>query len=115
MLVSRNSRLRFPVSKLYLFETQVLFWFCLVTQHSSRLPNLSRTIEGPLLAGYKLLNNKFFKDRSFQRYLLLDILTNPVRVTLTKINVNILGKNPLGISLFTYYSLKIKFAPFLKS
>ena len=28
---------------------------------------------------------------------------------------NILRKNPLPISLFTYYSLKIKFVPFLKS
>ena len=28
---------------------------------------------------------------------------------------NILGKNPLPISLFTYYYLKIKFVPFLKS
>jgi len=84
MLVSPNSRLRFPVSKLYLFEAQVLFWFCLVTQHSSRLPNLSTKIEWPLPTGYKLLNNKFFKDRSFQLFLLLDILTNPVRVTLMK-------------------------------
>ena len=47
------------------------------------LPDLSRKIEGPLLAGYKLINNNNnFKDRSFQRYLILDILTNPVRVTL---------------------------------
>ena len=69
------------------------------------LPNLSRKIKGPLLAGYKLINNNNFKDRSFQRYLILDT-TNPVRVTLTK-KGNILGKNPLPVSLFTYYSLKI--------
>ena len=70
------------------------------------LPDLSRKIKGPLLAGYKLRNNNNFKDRSFQWYLILDILTNPVRVTLTK-KGNILGKNPLPVSLFTYYSLKI--------
>ena len=50
------------------------------------LPDLCRKIEGPLLAGYKLRNNNNFKDRSFQWYLILDILTNPVRVTLTKIH-----------------------------
>ena len=71
------------------------------------LPDLSRKIEGPLLAGCKLIiNNNNFKDRSFQPYLILDILTNPVRVTLTK-KGNILGKNPLPVSTFTYYSLKI--------
>ena len=43
---------------------------------------LSRKIQGPLLAGYKFIN--FFNDRFFQRYLVLDILTNPVRVTLMK-------------------------------
>ena len=48
------------------------------------------------------------KDRSFQRYLVLDILTNPDRVTLTK-----KGKM-LPISLFALYPLKIKFVPFLK-
>ena len=69
------------------------------------LPGISRKIEGPLLAGYKLINNNNFKDISF-RYLILDILTNPVTVTLTK-KGNILGKNPLPVSLFTYYSLKI--------
>ena len=70
------------------------------------LPDLSRKIEGPLLARYILINNNNFKDRSFQRYPVLDILTNPVRVTLPK-KGNILGKNPLPVSLFTYYSLKI--------
>ena len=70
------------------------------------LPDLSRKIEGPLLTGYKLINNNNFKDRSFQRYLILDILTNPVRVTLTK-EGNILRKNPLPVLLFTYYSLLI--------
>ena len=54
------------------------------------------------------------KDRSFQRYLVLDTLTNPDRVTLTK-KGKILGKNLLPISLFAYYPLKIKFVPFLKS
>ena len=43
-----------------------------------------------------------------------DILTNPDRVTLTK-KGKILGKIPLTISLFTYYSLKTKFVPYLKS
>ena len=43
-----------------------------------------------------------------------DILTNPNIVTLTK-KGKILGKIPLPISLFTYYSLKVKFVPFLKS
>ena len=43
----------------------------------------------------------------------MDILTNPDRVTLTT-KGNILGKNPKPISLFTYYSLKSKFAPLLK-
>ena len=70
------------------------------------LPDLSRKIEGPLLAGYILINNNNFKDRSFQRYPVLEILTNPVRVTLPK-KGNILGKNLLPVSLFTYYSLKI--------
>ena len=70
------------------------------------LPDLSRKIEGPLLTVYKLINNNNFKDRSFQRYLILDILTNPVRVTLTK-KGNISWKNPLPVLLFTYYSLKI--------
>ena len=71
------------------------------------LPDLPRKIEGPLLTGYKMIHNNNFKDRSFQRYLILDIiLTNPVRVTLTK-KGNILGKNPLPVLMFTYYSLKI--------
>ena len=61
-----------------------------------------------------MVSNNVSNDGSFQRYLVLDILTNPDRVTLTK-KGNILGKNPQPISLFTYYSLKIKFVPFLKS
>ena len=81
---SRTSRLGFRVSKLDLFEARVLFRFCLVTQRSLSLPYLSRKIKGPLLAGYKLINNNFLKDKSFQEYLVMDILTNPVRVTLTK-------------------------------
>ena len=84
MLVSRNSRLGLRVLKLDSFEAQVFFRFCLVTQRSLSLTDLSRKIEGPLLAEYKLRNNNFFKDRSFQRYLVLDILTNPDRGTLTK-------------------------------
>ena len=77
------------------------------------VPDLSRKIEGPLLAGYKLINNNNFKDRSFQRYLILDILTNLVRVTLTE-KGNILGKNPLPVSLLTYYSLYWLICPFPK-
>ena len=84
MLVSRNSRLGFCVLKLDSFKARVLFRFCLVTQRFLSLPNLSRKIEGPLLAGHKLINNNFFKDNSFQQNLVLDILNNPVRVTLTK-------------------------------
>ena len=81
-----NSRLGFRLSKLDLFKARVLFWFCLFIQRSLSLPDLSRKIKGSPLAGckYLLINNNFFKDRSFMRYLVLDILTNPVRVTLTK-------------------------------
>ena len=113
MLVSHSLTLRFRVSKLDSFEARVLFQFCLTTQRSLSLSNLSGKIVGPLVTRYKLINNNNFKDRSFQRYLVLDILTNPVRVTLTK-RGNIVGKNPPPVSLFTYYSLKIKFSPFLK-
>ena len=113
MLVSHSLTLRFRVSKLDSFEARVLFQFCLTTQRSLSLSDLSGKIVGPLVTRYKLINNNNFKDRSFQRYLVLDILTNPVRVTLTK-KGNIVGKNPLPVSLFTYYSLKIKFSPFLK-
>ena len=66
MLVSQNSRLGFCVSKFDLFVARVLFRFCLVTQLSLSLPDYSRKIEGPVLSGYKLINNIFFKDRSFQ-------------------------------------------------
>ena len=113
MLVSHSLTLRFRVSKLDSFEARVLFQFCLTTQRSLSLSDLSEKIVGPLVTRYKLINNNNFKDRSFQRYLVLDILTNPVRVTLTK-KGNIVGKNPPPVSLFTYYSLKIKFSPFLK-
>ena len=113
MLVSHSLTLRFRVSKLDSFEARVLFQFCLATQRSLSLSDLSGKIVGPLVTRYKLINNNNFKDRSFQRYLVLDILTNPVRVTLTK-KGNIVGKNPPPVSLFTYYSLKIKFSPFLK-
>ena len=90
-LVCQKSRLGFRISKLDSFEAWVFFRFCLVTQCSLSLPDLSRKIEGPLLAGYKLVNNNFFKDRSFQQYFILDVLTNAVRVTLTK-KVTVLGK-----------------------
>ena len=73
MLVSQNSRFSFRVSKLDSFEARVLFQFCLVTHRSLSLPNLSRKIERPLLAGYKLINNNFFQDRSFQGCLVLEI------------------------------------------
>ena len=73
MLVSQNSRFSFRDSKLDSFEARVLLQFCLVTHHSLSLPNLSRKIERPLLAGYKLINNNFFKDRSFQGCLVLEI------------------------------------------
>ena len=62
MLVSQNSRLSFGVSKLDSFKARVLFRFCLITQPPLSLPNLSRKIEGPLLAGHKLINNNFLKD-----------------------------------------------------
>ena len=84
MLVSHSLTLRFRVSKLDSFEARVLFQFCLTTQRSLSLSDLSGKIVGPLVTRYKLINNNNFKDRSFQRYLVLDILTNPVRVTLTK-------------------------------
>ena len=61
-----------------------------------------------------MVSNNVIKNRSFHRYLVLDILTDPNRVTHTK-KSNILRKNPLPISLFTRYSsLKIKFASFLE-
>ena len=74
MLVSRNS----------IRSRREFLFFFFVTHGSLSPPNLSRKIEGPLLAGYKLININISKDRSFQQYLVLDILTNPVRVTLTK-------------------------------
>ena len=58
------------------------------------------------------MSNNVTKDRTFQRYLLLDILTNPSIVRLTK-KVTFWGKIHHH-SLFTYYSLKIIFVPFLK-
>ena len=94
------------------FETRFVWGSSIVpvlSHHATlllSLPDLPRKIEGPLLAGYKLINNNNFKDRSFQRYLILGILTNPARVTLTK-KGNISWKNPLPASLFTYYSFKI--------
>ena len=51
-----------------------------------------------------MVSNNFSKDRSFH-------LTE----TYTHKKGNILRKNPLPVSLFTYYSLKIIFVPFLKS
>ena len=53
-----------------------------------------------LLVGVnKSVSNNVSIDRSFQRYLVLDILTNPDRVILTK--KEHFGENPLPISLFT--------------
>ena len=51
---------------------------------------------------------RFAKHSScfFLSLIFLDILTNPFRVTLTQ-KGNILGKDPLPVSLLTYYSLKI--------
>ena len=96
------------------FETRFVWGSSIVpvlSCHATLLlshPDLSRKIARPLLAGYKLINNNNFKDRSFQRYLILDIRTNPVRVTLTK-KGKILRKNPLPVLLFTCYSLRINF------
>ena len=75
------------------------------------LPGVSRKIERPLLAGYKLINNNF-KDRSFQRYLILDILTNPVTHHPNSLKKVTFWRNPLPVSLFTYYSLKINLSLF---
>ena len=63
------------------------------------------------------LSNEFRKDRSLQRYLILEILTNPARVTNKKLTNILPGQNPqpLWNSLFTYYSSQIRFHPFLKS
>ena len=81
MLVSWNSRLGFLISKLDLFEAQVLFRFCLITQRSLSLPDLSRKIERPLLARYKLTTTSskidLSRDALFWRSVVLDILTNP--------------------------------------
>ena len=85
MLVSQNSSLTW----FSCFETRFVRGSSIVPVSSRHtmllfsLPDLSRKIEGLLLAGYKLINNNNFKNRSFQRYLVLDT-TNPVRVTLTK-------------------------------
>ena len=79
------------------FETQFILGSSIVPVLSCHamfllsLSNLSRKIKGPLLTGHKLINNNNLKDRSFQQYLVLDILTNTVIVTLTK-KGNILGK-----------------------
>ena len=60
------------------FETRFVWGLsivpvCLITQRSLSLPDLSRKIERSLLAGYKLINNNFFKHRSFQGCLILEI------------------------------------------
>ena len=49
----------------------------------------------------KLLSNDFRKGRPLQRYFILEILTNPAKVT-NKKPTNILGKNPEPLSLFNY-------------
>ena len=51
----------------------------------------------------------------WHRYLVSDILTSPVEQSYIHTHKrNILRKNPLPISLFTYYYLQIKFVPLLK-
>ena len=47
----------------------------------------------------KLVSNNVNKDRSFQRYLVLDILTNPDRVTLTK-KVTFWGKSTANFAVY---------------
>ena len=60
-----------------------MFRFCLITQRSLSLPDLSRKIERLLLARYKLINNltsskiDLSRDALFWRSVVLDILTNP--------------------------------------
>ena len=58
-----------------------MFWFCLITQRSLSLPDLSRKIERPLLARYKLTTTSskidLSRDALFWRSVVLDILTNP--------------------------------------
>ena len=60
----------------------------------------------------KLVRNNVSKDNSLHQYLVLNILPNPLWVTLTK---NFWGKSPPPISLFIYYSLKFKLVPLLNS
>ena len=87
--VSQNLRLGFHISKLESSKARVLLGFCLVPQRSLTLPDnvyLGKS-KGLFALGYKLINNNFFKDRSFWRNLVLHmhiLINNPVRVTLTK-------------------------------
>ena len=57
----------------------------------------------------KLVSSNVSKDRCFQQYLVFEIL-----LSYTQKPSNILGKNPLLISLFFYDYLQIKFVSFLK-
>ena len=69
------------------FKTRFVWGSSIVpvlSHHTTLRSDLSGKIVGPLVTRYKLINNNNFKDRSFQWYHVLDILTNPVRVTLTK-------------------------------
>ena len=61
----------------------------------------------------KLVSNNVSKDRSFRRYLVLDILPNPYRVTLTK-KVTFWGKITVNFAVYVLL-LKIKIVPLLKS
>ena len=108
MLVSRNSRLGFRVLKLDLFESirlpdlnkedrrasSLLAGYHLVSNiNFNQSINLFKVIAWdwgcPQYPSRGLMceacdKRQQIKDRSFQRYLVLDILTNPDRVTLTK-------------------------------
>ena len=66
-----------------------------------------------LLVGVnKSVSNNVSIDRSFQRYLVLHILTNPDRAILTK--KQHFGENPLPISLFTILLIEHWICPFPK-
>ena len=127
-LPSRSSSLSFPIylslqddisQALLLFKWPKYFTF-LRNRTQAAVINMFNFLIFINLTFRMLLNIHFqkycyrFENCTFQRYLVLDFPTNPERVTLTK-KVIFWGKKPMPISLFTYYSLKIKFIPFLKS
>ena len=87
---------------------EVLFMFWL-----SFTPYLAREIKATAVSHFNLWT--LSKFNFLWSSLVLDILTNPGRVTLTHKKGIILGKNPLPILLFQYYPLKIKFVSFLQS